>query len=110
MSHLTEHAKTELTLAGLFDKDSDYNGETGKAVMQLIKVFAKQEHSGASAGLVLQIFNTVASFKTLTPVGQNPDEWVDVSEATDCPMWQNKRQCSLFSKDGGKTFYDIDKK
>ena len=109
MSNLTEHAKHELELAGLFDKDSDYEGAVGKAVMELVEVFSKQEHSGFSAQWVLDTFKTVASFKTITPVGKDPSEWIDVSEASGKPMWQNKRQSSLFSKDGGKTFYDIDK-
>jgi hypothetical protein len=32
---LIEHAKTELQIAGLFDKDSDYEGALEEAVMEL---------------------------------------------------------------------------
>ena len=108
MSNLTDHAKYELELAGLFDKDSDYDGALGTAVMELVEVFAKQGHSGFSAHRMLAIFNEVANFKPLTPIGKSPDEWVDQSEASDEPMWQNKRRGSTFSRDGGKTWYDID--
>ena len=39
MSNITEHARRELEIAGLFDKDSDYNGNIGTAVMELMEVF-----------------------------------------------------------------------
>lgn len=108
MSNLVEHAKYELELAGLFDKDSDYDGMLGDAVLELVKVFAKQGHSGFSAHQTLQIFNQVANFKNLTPIGKSADEWIDQSNVSSEPMWQNKRRGSTFSRDGGKTWYDID--
>ena len=40
MSNLVEFAKKELELAGLFDKDSDYNGMIGGAVLKMVKDFA----------------------------------------------------------------------
>lgn len=105
---LVEHAKYELELAGLFDKDSDYDGMLGEAVLELVEVFAKQGHSGFSASQTLQIFNEVANYKPLTAIGVSPDEWVDQSEASGVPMWQNKRRGTTFSRDAGKTWYDID--
>lgn len=108
MSNLVDHAKEELKLAGLFDKDSDYDGMLGDAVLELVKVFAKQVHSGFSAHQTLQLFNTVADFKNLTPIGSTPDEWVDQSVLIGYPMWQNKRRGTTFSRDAGKTWYDID--
>lgn len=51
-SGLCQHAKRELQLAGLFDQDSDYEGMLGTAVYEIIKVFAQQGHSGASAEIV----------------------------------------------------------
>jgi hypothetical protein len=107
-SNLVTHADYELKLAGLDKKDSDYNGELYKAVMKLIKVFSKQGHSGYSAGMVIELFSKLARFKNITPIGQSLDEWVDVSEASGKPMWQNRRSSSLFSTDGGKTYYDLD--
>jgi len=53
---LMEHAKKELELAGLFAKDSDYGGMLGDAVLELIEKFAEQGHSGASAGMVSDLF------------------------------------------------------
>lgn len=107
-SNLVKHAEAELKLAGLFDKDSDYDGMLGEAVLELVKVFAKQGHSGFSAMQTLKIFNQVASHKPLTPIGTTPDEWIDHTGISENPTWQNKRRSSTFSRDGGKTWYDID--
>lgn len=108
MSNLVAHAKNELQLAGLFDEDSDYNGALGKAVLELVKVFAKQGHSGFSAAMTLKLFNEVANYKPLTPIGKSKDEWMDISGMSIDPTWQNKRRSTTFSRDGGKTWYDID--
>jgi hypothetical protein len=108
---LVDHADFELKRAKLFDKDSDYEGMIGKAVMELVTLFAKQGHSGFSAMLALDVFDKVAKFKPLTPITSNPEEWFDVREniGGDEALWQNKRDPALFSNDGGKTWYDIDK-
>jgi len=109
LAGLVDHAKMELTKAGLFDKDSDYNGAIGKAVMDLCACFAEQGHSGFSAEMTRDLFNRVSQFKNLTPITNDPSEWDDVSEMSGYPFWQNKRNSCLFSKDGGKTWYDIDR-
>jgi len=77
--NLVTHAEAELRRAGLFDKDSDYNGMLGNSVLELMKIFSKQGHSGFSAMLTLQIFNKVANWKSLTPITNDPKEWNDVS-------------------------------
>lgn len=107
---LVKHAEHELRLAGLFDKDSDYDGMLGDAVLELVKVFAKQGHSGFSAHTTLRIFNEVANFKNLTPIGSTKDEWMDVTGMTadGKGTWQNRRRGTTFSRDGGKTWYDMD--
>ena len=110
--NLTEHAKRELKIAGLFDKDSDYDGDLGKAVLELIKTFAKQGHSGMSAALTLEVFTKLARFQNLTPLTDNPDEWMNVTDksASGTDLWQSTRKYSCFSEDAGITYYDIDDK
>lgn len=111
MSNLVQHAEYELRRAGLFDADSDYEGMLGKAVLDLVKQFASEGHSGGSAHLTLNIFDKVARFKTLTPITSDPSEWMEICRNADGPqpdLWQNIRQASCFSTDGGKTYYDID--
>jgi hypothetical protein len=103
MSNLIEHAKKELEMAGLFNKDGDfYGGMTGNAVMELIKVFDKQGHSGMSASLVISLFKELADFKPINPIKNEPDEWTEYAEG----MFQHKRLSSLF-KDGadGRPYY-----
>ena len=108
---LVEHAEREMKLAGLDTSDSDYGGMLYDAVMKLVKVHAEEGHSGGSHAMTMKIFNQVANFKRLSPLGSTPDEWMQVAEnqrpGTE-DLWQNKRQSSVFSRDGGKTWYDID--
>lgn len=108
--NLTAHAQKELELAGLFDKDSDYEGMLGEAVMELVQKFAEQGHSGFSAARTIAIFDKVANWKPLTELTNNSDEWGAISEEMNGGnvMWQSKRSPSCFSEDGGKTYWDID--
>jgi hypothetical protein len=109
MSNLTEHAQKELELAGMFDEDSDYDGAAGKAVMELVETFSAQGHSGMSAGLVLALFDKVARFQPLAPISSDPEEWNYIADEIDGQsIYQNRRRSTTFSRDGGKTWYDID--
>ncbi len=110
MSAFTEHAERELRRAGLFDKDSDYGGMLGHAVMKLVKVFDEEGHSGMSARMAVEIFNRVARYQVLTPITNAPGEWTEITNWAPGrpPCWQSNRQPDLFSNDGGKTYYSID--
>ena len=104
MGNLEKHAKLELELAGLFDKDSDYEGMLADAVMGLIKVFAKQGHSGASASMVSDLFNKLSRYKTITPLTFKDDEWSQCSDG----LYQNIRNSAVFkdSKEGRPYYID----
>ena len=109
---LVDFAKTELDKAGLFSKDGDYEGMLGNAVMELIKVFASQGHSGFSAQLTRELFNLVSDYKPLSPLTDNPDEWMEVGDqmpprtpSGEGSVWQSRRNPEAFSEDGGKTYY-----
>ncbi len=106
-SNLYQHARFELERAGLLSPGSDYNGLLGAAVLDLIREFSRQDHSGHSAGVTLELFNTLGSYKTLTPITSDPDEWMDQSYCCDEPTWQNVRRSTSFSRDGGRSWYDI---
>lgn len=108
-SNLVRHARFELQRAGMYDSDSDYDGMIGECAEELVRTLALQRHSGGSLNYTLAIFDRLAHFKTLTPITSDPAEWMNVSEASgDNPMWQNKRSPSVFSKDGGAMWYDLD--
>lgn len=104
MSNLTQHAKSELERAGLFDKDADYGGAHAKAVMELVETFSKQGHSGMSAAITLSLFDKLARFQPIGELTSDPSEWMEVAE----DLWQNRRRGSSFSRDGGTTWYDIE--
>ena len=55
----------QLTRVGLFDEDSDYDGMLGKAVLELITVFANQGHSGYSAQMTRELFHKLNIFEEL---------------------------------------------
>lgn len=107
MPTLTEYAKEELNRAGLLDKDSDYDGMLGESALEIIEVFSKQGHSGASASMVTDIVEKLMRYEPLTELTYGPDEWMEVSEESGVPMWQNKRRFTVFSIDGGKTHYEL---
>jgi hypothetical protein len=114
MSNLVEHAKRELQEAGLFDKSDDglYGGMIAEDVMELIEKFSEQGHSGGSAQIVSDLFNRLSRFGILNPM-KNPmetGEYIDHSEISSGPMFQSTRKSTVFSADGGKTWYDLDKR
>lgn len=103
-SNLVTHAERELQRAGLFDQDSDYGGMLGDAVLDMVKVFSEQGHSGFSAAMTIDILSRVLKYEVLTPITSNPDEWMDVGN----DMWQSRRQPNIFSTDSGQTWYNLD--
>lgn len=108
--NLVSHCKRELKYAGLFNKDSDYNGMIAKAVLELIKIFSKQGHSGFSAAWVRELFHKLANFETLTPITSDANEWQDVSKYSNDKsntLFQNKRNPAIFSKDNLRTWYNV---
>jgi hypothetical protein len=105
MSDLVDYAERELRQAGMVDQDSDYGGMLGDAVLDLVKKFAEEGHSGASAMRCLQLFSRLARFKPLTPLTGEADEWNKIDDKT----WQNKRAASVFKDETGKA-HDLDAK
>lgn len=104
--NLAKHAWDELDRAGLFDRDSDYDGMLGRAVMDLVNVFVGQEHSGASAYIVSALFVDLVQFKPLSPLTDAADEWFQHDDS----LWQSTRRADAFSADGGKTYYIVGKR
>lgn len=96
MDNLTEFAKKELERAGLFDKNSYYNGMLGKAILELIKKFAKQSHSGLSANITINLFSELAKFHPIMPLTFEENEWMHFGNEGDKLLFQNKRDCRYF--------------
>lgn len=112
---LVDHSETELRKAGLFDADSDYNGMIGTAVLELMKTFASQGHSGYSAGWVSELFSKLSKYETLTPLTEDESEWMDVREMgmdTNVTLFQSKRNPAAFATNpkDKSTWYHVDGK
>lgn len=108
MSNLVIHAQDELKRAGLLAKDSDYNGDLGRAALDIVKLFAKQGHSGMSASMTTSIVEKLMRFEPISPLTGADDEWEDVQSENGVVTYQNRR-CGRVFKEGvdGKA-YDID--
>lgn len=103
MTDSVSFAESELRRAGWFNKDGFYGDMMGHAVLNMIKQFADEGHSGMSAGLAISLFSRLAKFEPLTPLTGEDDEWNQIADGT----WQNKR-CSRVFKDAEGRAYDIE--
>lgn len=110
--NLVRYAKDEMMRAGLYDADSDYGGMLANAVMNLVKAFSGEGHSGCSAGMAMDIFNKLARFQPLTPLSSDPTEWQDMGgyglNPGEKSFHQSTRQPNVFSRDSGVTWYCLD--
>lgn len=88
----TDQCIKELERAGLFKKDSDYEGMIGEAVKELLLVFQKQGHSGFSAQQTAEIFRRLVKGEPLSPLTDSPDEWNEVSAG----LYQSNRASFVF--------------
>lgn len=105
-SNFERWAEAELRRAGAFDDDTLYGSMLGEAAMEHVRLFSKQGHSGNSAHLMCAILSNLLAWKPLSALTDDPEEWTEVSDG----CWQSKREPASFSKDGGKTYYNLDKK
>jgi hypothetical protein len=105
MGELRKYAEAELQRAGMYDADVDYGpGEIAKCVLGMIDAFSSYEHSGGSRDYTLALFNRIIQFKPLTPITDDPKEWMEVTTG----LWQSRRDPSCFSLTGGKDYYNVD--
>lgn len=104
-SPLVQFAEEELDIAGLGDEDADYNGALKGAVLDIIKVFSAQGHSGFSAGMVTAIVTKLMSYEPLTPLTGEDSEWT-VLDYDSSHMHAQNRRCSHVFKQQDGTAYD----
>ena len=103
-----EYAKSELgriyTKKDLKESDG-INKMMYDNILQLIKVFSKQGHSGYSASYCREMFYKLSSFKPLGPLTSDKKEWMAVEGG----FYQSNRNPACFSTDL-KYYYDLDEK
>ncbi len=110
MSNLEQHALAELKAIGYTPlgqpQEDGPNKWIQENVLELIRVFAAQGHSGFSAPYCIRLFTKLANFEPIAPLTGEDDEWNEVSDG----VFQNKR-CSHVFKDNdrfGGQAYDIE--
>jgi hypothetical protein len=106
-SGLIRHAKRELKALGYIpleeEQEDGPNKWIQKNILELLRVFAKQGHSGGSAPYCISMFKSLASFEPLAPLQGTDDEW---NETLEDELWQNNRCSHVFKDKNGA--YDID--
>lgn len=95
---LIEHARRELTLIG---EDTD----TADGLVNVVEAFAAMGHSGGSAAVCIPMIEKLLRFQPLSPLTNDPAEWQKVGGFGGEPSWQNVRDSSAFSHDGGRTYW-----
>lgn len=103
MTAMINWAKRELDLAGYPETANDnVNDWMRKSVLDLMEVFCDEGHSGSSAPFAISLFTRLASWKPLTPLTGEPDEWMEVGPE----VFQNKRSSSVFKDEAGPYWLD----
>jgi len=104
VSNLIDHARRELELLGTFEEDPAF----ATSIVAAVSAFASYPgHSGGSAMVAISVLNDLLNFKNLSPLTNNPDEWIkhtpDMWDG-EHHVWQNVRNGEAFSTDGGATY------
>lgn len=92
--------------AGLYDKDVDYGGALGNAILDVVRMFSLSGHSGMSASITISALEKLLRYEPLGPLTGNDSEWMEVGEG----VFQNNR-CSRVFKQADRfdgQAYDID--
>lgn len=96
-SNLVAHAIRELDIIG---ETSYEDPSMRKCILDIVRTFAEQGHSGFSAGHAVALLDRLLRFQPLSPITDNPRDWMEVGPE----VWQCVRDGECFSTDGGKTY------
>ena len=98
MSNLIKHAEREFRAAGWVDENGKFEDEVQemicKHVIDLLKVFSEEGHSGSSAPYVVNLFSKLAMFQSIAPLTGEDWEWLDHGNG----QFQNIRCSSVFKQ------------
>ena len=100
---LYEHAERELKLIGCEDPEKS-------AFLAAVKGYATGGWSGGGHGWGVETLVRLLNFQPLSDITSDPTQWTHICDerTNGQELWQSKRRSSSFSRDGGKTWYDID--
>lgn len=111
-SKLVQHARREMKLIGAYHADVDYGGSVACNVQDVIALIASQGHSGGSMEQFLLMFDKLIRREPLSRLTDDPAEWVDMFQydphnPNGPTRYQNLRDSSAFSSDGGKRYWKL---
>ena len=97
-SNLVSHARRELERIGeepfIIDR-----------YLSVVCPFAECGHSGMSAAVMASVLERLLRYEPLSELTDDPAEWIDRSEMSSMPWWQNIRDSRAMSHDGGMTYW-----
>lgn len=106
MSSLVEFAESELGYLLKDCKDSEslkMQKAVNDDILEVVKTFSKQGHSGFSAKYCLNILTRLLDYKPLSAIEDNENEWTKLDYNDDI-VYQCKRCPSLFKNKDGKVY------
>ena len=110
MSNLIKFAQDELDriAEGCKNDKEEYDMQQviNKDIMDIIKTFSKQGHTGMTAGYTISMLSRLLNYKPITPLTGEEDEWEDVSDIYNDGIkhYQNKRCPAVFKDEDGKCY------
>src|SRR5262245_9190207 len=99
---LLSHAEHELKLLSDGEPD-EVQVAMNKHILEMVKLFAEEGHSGFSASYAVGILEKLLRFEPLKPLTGEDDEWAEIEAGN---TWQNRR-CSHVFKGADGRGYDI---
>lgn len=99
---LLKYAEQELDIIGMKDGD-DLDGAMRKHLLQMVKLFSEEGHSGFSASYAVACLEKLLKYEPLSPLTGKDDEWVEIAEDMTIggKLWQNKRCYRVFKDENG---------
>ena len=98
MSNLHRHALAEFRAAGWTDADGKFEDEMQedicKHVLELLKVFSDEGHSGSTAPYTVNLFKKLAMFEPIVPLTGEDWEWHEPGPG----VFQNTRCSRVFKQ------------
>ena len=94
---LESHAKRELELVG-------ESPEFTEMYLAAIRGFMSYGHSGGSASVAIPTLSKLLNWEAISPLTDDPEDWISRSEESGYPLWQSRRNSAAFSEDKGRTY------
>lgn len=105
-SNMYKWAKAELERLIPEDDDDGMQQMINKDILNIVKVFCSQGHSGTTGNYTLSMINRLLDWKPLTPLTGEESEWSEVIDGSDLSQ-QNKRCSAVFRRnyDNSTAYY-----